>query len=73
MKEVGQFEKDTTYRLLVEVILHWIVSWWSVHNALPTKPAVFWVYAEGTHHNLGWGGGVLNRKRIKVTIEIEDH
>ena len=82
MADVGPFEKETTYRLLVEVCRHWVVSWWLTHKALPERPAVFWVYSGGSN-GIDWGNppGLkddpelqpLRRKRIRVTIEIEDH
>jgi len=48
----------------------WLTSCWLRLHRLPTK-STYYVY----HTNLGptgWGGEMLNGKRIKVTIEIED-
>lgn len=85
MADVGAFEKDTTYRLLVEACRNWIVTWWLAHKSLPQQPAIFWIYGNGATQSMDWGNSPgpdrtddfeyrpLRRKRIKVTIEIEDH
>lgn len=75
-----QFEKDTLYRLLVEASRFWLIGHFLRTHALP-DPAVYFVYANGPN-GLDWGNEPgpddpqlkpLRRKRVRITLEIEDH
>lgn len=82
MADVGAFEKDTTYRLLVEAVRHWLLARVLARKSLPSEPAVFWIYASRHpgRNSIDWGDAAgppdpvnkpLRGKRIRVTIEIE--
>jgi hypothetical protein len=71
--------KDTIYRLLVEAVRVWIVSYWMEHKGLPAA-AKFWIYSSGPH-GIDWGNPPgpddsslqpLRRKRIEVTLRVVD-
>lgn len=79
-KKPSAFEGDTTYRLLVEAVRHWVISWFLASTKLP-ETAVFYVYSGGPN-GIDWGNAPgpddpglkpLRYKRIKVTLEIESN
>jgi len=78
--DVGSFERDTTYRILVEAVRHWIITHWLAKKTLPLEADVFCVYSDGPN-GIDWGNpptseGKADRplrgKRIRVTFEVEE-
>lgn len=77
----GAFEKDTQYRLLVEAARYWVIEHYLRTGRLP-EPEVYFAYANGPH-GFDWGNPAgpgdgttprpLRGKRVRITLEIEDH
>jgi len=74
----GAFEKDTQYRLLVEASRYWVIEHYLRTGRLP-EPAVYFAYANG-ERGFDWGNPPgpddqtqLRGKRVRITLEIEDH
>ncbi len=73
------FETETFHRMLVEAVRFWVIEFFLRRNKLPEKE-VRYVYADGPM-GIGWGNAPgpddlqykpLRKKRIKITVEIED-
>lgn len=73
----GRFETDTIWRMCCQVARYWVVEWFLRTQELPPKQT-FYVYPD----NIDFGDDrrerdesltPLRRKRIRVTIEIEDY
>ena len=78
-KDRGSFETETFHRLLVEAVRFWVIEFFLRRNKLPDRE-VRYVYADGPV-GIGWGNSPgpddpsmrpLRKKRIKITVEIED-
>jgi hypothetical protein len=76
----GSFERETSYRILVEAVRHWCISNHLESGQVPVS-GVFFVYADGPT-GFDWGNAPgaddpatkpLRGKRYKVTIELEEH
>ena len=74
------FERETTYRLLVEAVRHWCITNYLTGGAIPEE-AVFFAYANGPN-GLDWGNapgngdGIprpLRGKRYRITIALEEN
>ena len=74
----GAFESDTIYRLFREVVRYWLIEHFLRTKVLP-GPDVRFIYPSGPQ-SLDWGDPAgehpqfapLRKKRIRVTIEVED-
>ena len=75
------FASDTLHRLLVEASRYWVIESVLRSGDLPKDETRF-AYANGPH-GFGWGNapgdesdGIkrpLRGKRVRITLEIEDH
>jgi hypothetical protein len=79
-REVSSFERDSTYRQLVEATRHWVLTNYLAHGQVPCR-GVFFVYANGPV-GMDWGNPPgpdnedlqpLRYKRYRITIELEGH
>lgn len=77
----GAFEKDTEYRLVVEAARYWVIQHYILTGKLPEK-TIYSAYPNGTA-SFDWGDppgpddgktpAPLRGKRVRITLEIEDH
>ena len=74
------FERETSYRLLVEAARHWCISGYLATHRVPSR-GVFYAYPAGPSACFDWGNPPgpndpttqpLRGKRYKITIELED-
>ena len=80
-EEMGAFEKDALYRMLVEAARYWVIENYLRTGELPKERTNF-VYADGPKA-IDWGNppgrnppegtAVLRYKRIVVRLSIEDY
>lgn len=75
----GPFETDTFHRMLVEATRYWVIEKYLRDKVLPTTETRY-VYADGPV-GMDWGNAPgaydadlmpLRRKRISVTLSVED-
>lgn len=78
---MSAFENDTVHRLLTEAMRVWVVGNYLETCAIPYRAATFYVYPSGPV-SMDWGDSrykvdgepaePMTRKRVKITIEIEN-
>jgi len=82
-REMGAFEKETGYRLMVEAARYWLIEHFLRTGKLP-DPQTYYAYANGPN-GFNWGNppgppgdGLdqdrpLRGKRVVIRFSIEDH